>query len=67
MKNSMDPKELGEQYLLDVLRNDDPKFLRTMILEMMVLSGTLYRRIQVHMFLHPLFFLAGFLTCYFLS
>jgi hypothetical protein len=67
MKNSMDPKELGEQYLLDIMRNDDPKFLRTMILEMMVLSGTLYRRIQVHMFLHPLFFLAGFLTCYFLS
>ena len=63
----MDPKELGEQYLLDIMRNDDPKFLRTMILEMMVLSGTLYRRIQVHMFLHPLFFLAGFLTCYFLS
>ena len=63
----MDPKELGEQYLLAIMRNDDPKFLRTMILEMMVLSGTLYRRIQVHMFLHPLFFLAGFLTCYFLS
>jgi len=67
MNKDLDPKELGEQYLLEIMRSEDPKHLRTMILEMMVLSGNLYRRAQMHMYLHPMFFLAGFLTCYFLS
>jgi|TARA_R100000353_G_C6472706_1_gene187007 hypothetical protein len=64
-KNQLDPTEIGEKYLMDILRSDDPKFLRSMTLEMIILVSTIYRRLQLHMMLHPLFFLGGFLTCYF--
>ena len=50
---------------MDILRSDDPKYLRSMALEMIVVVSMIYRRMQVHMMLHPLFFLGGFLTCYF--
>jgi len=65
-KKQLDPTEIGEKYLMDILRSDDPKFLRSMTLEMIILVSTIYRRLQLHMMLHPLFFLSGFLSCYFL-
>ncbi len=67
MSNDLDEKKLGEKYLLDVMNSTDPNFLRGMVLEMIVVVGTVYRRLQIHMMLHPVFFLAGFLTCYFFA
>ena len=66
---SEDPelKTLGEKYLVDILASQDPELLRGTLLETIVILGTVHRRLQIHMLLHPLFFLAGFLTCYFLS
>ena len=61
----LEPDKIGEKYLMDILRSDDPKYLRSMALEMIVVVSMIYRRMQVHMMLHPLFFLGGFLTCYF--
>tara|TARA_S200002703_G_scaffold101658_2_gene88071 strand:- start:403 stop:609 length:207 start_codon:yes stop_codon:yes gene_type:complete len=67
MSNDLDEKKLGEKYLLQVMNSTDPNFLRGMVLEMIVVVGTIYRRLQIHMMLHPVFFLAGFLTCYFFA
>jgi len=67
MSNDLDEKKLGEKYLLQVMNSTDPNFLRGMVLEMIVVVGTVYRRLQIHMMLHPVFFLAGFLTCYFFA
>jgi hypothetical protein len=67
MSNDLDEKKLGEKYLLQVMNSTDPDFLRGMVLEMIVVVGTVYRRLQIHMMLHPVFFLAGFLTCYFFA
>ena len=67
MSNDLDEKKLGEKYLLQVMDSTDPDFLRGMVLEMIVVVGTIYRRLQIHMMLHPVFFLAGFLTCYFFA
>ena len=67
MSNDLDEKKLGEKYLLQVMNSTDPNFLRGMFLEMIVVVGTVYRRLQIHMMLHPVFFLAGFLTCYFFA
>jgi heptaprenylglyceryl phosphate synthase len=67
MSNDLDEKKLGEKYLLEVMNSTDPNFLRGMVLEMIVVVGTVYRRLQIHMMLHPVFFLAGFLTCYFFA
>jgi hypothetical protein len=55
----------GEQYLMEIVTSKDPTFLRNACLETIVLTGHLYRRIQIHTFLHPFFFLFGFLACYF--
>jgi hypothetical protein len=67
MSNDLDEKKLGEKYLLEVMNSTDPNFLRGIVLEMVVVVGTIYRRLQIHMMLHPVFFLAGFLTCYFFA
>jgi len=66
-KNKLDPKTLGEKYLMEVLHSDDPKFLRSMVLEILVVMSHVYKRMQLHVMLHPVFFFAGFLTCYFLT
>jgi hypothetical protein len=66
-KNQIDPKSLGEKYLMEVLVSDDPDFLRSMVLEMMVVLGHVYKKVQLHLMLHPVFFFAGFLTCHFLT
>ena len=58
-------KSLGSQYLLQIMTSEDSNFLRSACLEMIVLTGNLYRRIQIQTFLHPMFFLAGFLSCYY--
>jgi hypothetical protein len=55
----------GEEYLVAIMTSDDPQLLRSAALEMIVVVGHLYRKIQLHMLLHPAFFLAGFLGCYF--
>jgi hypothetical protein len=67
MRDDLDEKKLGEKYLLEVMNSTDPNFLRSIVLEMVVVVGTIYRRLQIHMMLHPVFFLAGFLTCYFFA
>ena len=55
----------GEEYLMEIVTSKDVTFLRSACLETIVLTGHLYRRIQIQTFLHPFFFLAGFLTCYY--
>ena len=55
----------GEDYLIQIMTSDDPQLLRSAALEMIVVVGHFYKRIQIHMALHPAFFLAGFLACYF--
>tara|TARA_R110000744_G_scaffold162524_1_gene279150 strand:- start:472 stop:678 length:207 start_codon:yes stop_codon:yes gene_type:complete len=67
MGNDFDGQKLGEKYLLEIMNSTDPDFLRSMVLEMVVIVGHIYRRVQIHVMLHPVFFLAGFLSCYFFS
>ena len=67
MSNDFNEQKLGEKYLLEIMNSTDPDFLRSMVLEMVVIVGHIYRRVQIHMMLHPVFFLAGFLTCYFFA
>jgi len=55
----------GEEYLIQIMTSDDPQLLRAAALEMIVIVGHIYKRLQLHMLLHPAFFLAGFLSCYF--
>ena len=55
----------GEKYLMEIVTSNDPSLLRNVCLEMVVVTGYLYKRTQVHTFLHPVFFLLGFLACYF--
>tara|TARA_R110002110_G_scaffold135296_6_gene319249 strand:+ start:851 stop:1063 length:213 start_codon:yes stop_codon:yes gene_type:complete len=55
----------GEEYLIQIMTSDDPQLLRAAALEMIVIVGHIYKRLQLHMVLHPAFFLAGFLSCYF--
>jgi hypothetical protein len=50
---------------MEIVTSNDPSFLRNVCLEMVVVTGYLYKRTQVHTFLHPVFFLLGFLACYF--
>ena len=50
---------------MQIMTSDDPNLLRSAALEMVIVVGTIYRRMQIHMLLHPLFFLAGFLSCYY--
>jgi len=52
-------------FLDTLLRDEDPEALRGTIMEMVLAVGFWYRRVQIHKFLHPFFFLAGFITCYF--
>ena len=67
MKDDFDVKSLSEKYLMELLTTKDINVVRSALLEVIVVVGSMYRRIQVHMFLHPFFFLAGFLSCYFLT
>lgn len=55
----------GEDYLIQIMTSDDPHLLRAAALEMIVVVGHIYKRLQIHMLLHPAFFLAGFLSCYY--
>ena len=47
MKKDMDPKRWGEEYLIDIIKSDDPKYLRTLLFETMVCIGVLYKRMQL--------------------
>tara|TARA_R110002110_G_scaffold122665_1_gene299006 strand:- start:910 stop:1125 length:216 start_codon:yes stop_codon:yes gene_type:complete len=49
------------------LDEEDPEILRTIIFELMLATGIWYRKAQIYKLLHPLFFVAGFATAYFLS
>ena len=57
----------GEEYLMSIMTSDDPQLLRGAALEMIVVVGHLYRKIQYHMLLHPVFFLAGFVAAWYLT
>ena len=57
----------GEEYLMSIMTSDDPQLLRGAALEMIVVVGHLYRKIQYHMLLHPVFFLAGFGAAWYLT
>ena len=63
--NKLEDISNGEEYLISVMTSDDSGLLRAAALEMIVVVGHLYRRLQFHMLLHPAFFLAGFLSCYY--
>jgi hypothetical protein len=65
MKKEFDAKAKGEEMFMQIMTSDDPNLLRSAALEMVIVVGTIYRRMQIHMLLHPLFFLAGFLSCYY--
>ena len=66
MKKEFDAKAKGEEMFMQIMTSDDPNLLRSAALEMVIVVGTIYRRMQIHMLLHPLFFLGGFLACYYL-
>ena len=68
MKKPEFPENLntrGEDYLIQIMTSEDPNLLRSVALEMVVVIGHIYKRLQLHVALHPAFFLAGFLACYF--
>ena len=65
MDNKDDVTGRGEEYLMQIMMSEDPQLLRSATLEMIVVVGHIYRRLQIHMLLHPAFFLGGFLACYF--
>ena len=65
MKKPEDLNTRGEDYLIQIMTSDDPNLLRSVSLEMVVVVGHMYKRLQFHMLLHPLVFLAGFLSCYY--
>ena len=65
VKDKEKVKSLGSMYLMEIMTSEDPDFLRSACLEMIVLTGNLYRRIQIQTLLHPMFFLGGFLACYY--
>tara|TARA_R100001510_G_C7600492_1_gene167243 strand:+ start:689 stop:892 length:204 start_codon:yes stop_codon:yes gene_type:complete len=67
MKDDFDVKSISEQYLMEILTTKDINVVRNTLFEMIVMVGSMYRRVQIHMFLHPFFFLAGFLSCFFLN
>ena len=60
----MDEVAAQEQFQL-LMASTDVRTLRGAILELVILSGRSYRQARFHKLIHPVFFLAGFLTCYF--
>ena len=52
MKNEFDPKAKGEEMFMQIMTSDDPNLLRSAALEMVIVVGTIYRRMQIHMLLH---------------
>ena len=66
MLDNKDPNDkLKQDYLLTLMHSKDAEVLREMLLTSLSVINTLYRRVQLHLVLHPIVFLAGFLTCYF--
>jgi hypothetical protein len=63
--NKYDKDGQGEKYLMQIMMSEDTNLLRSAALEMVVVVGHMYKRIQLHVLLHPAFFLAGFLSCYY--
>ena len=65
MINDEDEKRLmQERYINDMLTSKEPEILRIMLMESLSVIGKLARRSQIHMMLHPLFYLAGFISAY---
>ena len=59
--------DVEAQVILDsLLSEEDPEALKVVIMELVVATGFWYRRAQMSRYLHPLFFLGGFITCYFI-
>lgn len=64
-RNDMTEEEMKLKYLKNMMTSDDAEILRQMLLTSLTAVNYLNRRVQIHTLLHPLVFLAGFLTCYF--
>tara|TARA_R100000995_G_scaffold84579_1_gene63747 strand:+ start:4298 stop:4504 length:207 start_codon:yes stop_codon:yes gene_type:complete len=66
----MIPPEINEaeaQAVLEgLLSEEDPAALRLIVIELTMATGFWYRRALISRYLYPLFFLGGFITCYFL-
>ena len=65
-KEPTDMGSMGEAYLTELMKTEDPEILRGMLFEMLVVIGNIYRRLQFHVLLHPVFFLTGFVSSYLL-
>jgi len=60
-------KDSANAMLDAFLEEEDPDVLRSIIFELILATGIWYRKAQMYKLLHPLFFVAGFATSYFLS
>jgi len=59
---STDPNnEEKEKYVSTLMGSEDSNVLRAMLFESLTVVGRLYKKVQMHILLHPLFFLAGFI------
>jgi hypothetical protein len=58
---SNDPSlEEKKKYVNTMMTSKDAEALRLMLFESLSVIGKLYKKVQMHMLLHPLFFLGGF-------
>lgn len=60
---SLDPSdEEKKEYVSALMTSQDPQALRLMLFESLAVIGKLYKKVQMHIMLHPIFFLAGFVA-----
>ena len=59
-------KESANELLEAFLTEEDPNVLRSVGMELIISTGFWYRKAQMYKLLHPIFFVAGFATSYFL-
>jgi len=52
--------EERQKYVNTMMTSKDSETLRVMLFESLAVIGKLYKKVQIHMMLHPLFFLGGF-------
>jgi len=56
------PRNMAEWQ--EVFTSEDPKVLAQLTGQLMIAVGFYHQRMRLHIMLHPLFFLLGFLTAY---
>tara|TARA_R110000868_G_scaffold35877_4_gene128039 strand:+ start:805 stop:1014 length:210 start_codon:yes stop_codon:yes gene_type:complete len=61
-----DEVEAFNQQLDKMWKSGDPDQLAAVAASLMLAMSYWHERAKLHILLHPLFFLAGFITCYFL-